>query len=209
MLDLKLTRPVAKATIMKMELVGDDPATLEITTLDKSKDILSIHFDGKPSGAWALMSPNRVRVVLPTLDFTRVTIVVEPYSLNLAGVKVICEGNKFVQGPERLLQAIARMWMTETGSIMDSEGLGGLVTQRELNDADEVNLPYIIADKVSRIEEAFKAVQANQVGLMDVEKLVRIEILSVIRLPNVRGVTIFSRVITKGGSLVAFLSTEV
>jgi hypothetical protein len=155
-----------------------------------------------------MVTPNRVRVLVPNPGFSKVQVFVEPYNLNAAGVRVEFEGNRFVRGPERLLQIVSRFWMTEEDSVMDYPGIGAKPSPQEMNDASD-RLPYLISAKAARMSDYIVRAQKSQTGLMDSERLVRIDVVACFSISGMTGVSVFLRIVTRAGSLMAYLSTEV
>ena len=208
--DLKTTRPVAKATILKLEWVSMTPPSLDIYLRDEIKDVTGIYLDGISVDTWILLAPNKIRALPPVPDFHRISVYVEPYSLHSAGVQVALEPNQFIAGPDRLLQLICRLWMTAVGSIMDHSGVGILVTQTDMNEVGLEGLPYLVTERVKRMEDTILLVQqAQKPRLMDNETLSSLELLMVLTLPGTMSVGVYMRAITMAGSLLGHLSTEV
>jgi len=182
---------------------------LDIYVRDEIKDVTAIYLDGISVTTWVLMGPNKIRALPPVPDFGRISVYVEPYSLHSAGVQVTLEPSQFLAGPDRLLQLICRLWLTEVGSIMDHSGVGILVTQTDMNEVGLEGLPYLITERVKRMEETILTTQRGQENLMNNETLESLEVLTLLTLPGTLSVAVYMRAITRAGSLLVHLSTEV
>ena len=207
--DLKTTYPVTQADIERLQWVDVSPPSMDIYIRDEVRQITGVYFDTVAADSWAVLSPTRIRVLMPVPVFRRVIVYAEPYSLDKAGVKVALAENRYVSGPERLLQIISRMWLTEHGSIMDNVGLGTLISQSDLNDVGTEGIAYLVSERIVALEEAIKYVQKSQRRLQDNETLLRLEIVTVLVIPGATAVSVYMRAITKAGNLLVHLSTEV
>lgn len=205
--DLRTTYPMARAVIRHLQWVSMLPPLLDIYMRDPVKQIFKIEFDNKTTSYFSLVSPTRIRVVPPIPDFRRINIYVEPFSLNTAGVKVTVEGEKFVTGPERLLQVITRLWMTQPGTIMDNEELGMFVGQKDMNEVGSDGVPYLITQRVEAIKTYIMRAQKGQ-AVPDSERLIDLQILNLLSLPGSPFYNIYLNVQTAAGALVHILSTE-
>jgi hypothetical protein len=199
---------LAKAVILKMAWVSMSPPLLDIYVKDPVKQVFSLWFDNKQSDVYGMMSPTRIRVTPPTPEFRKINVFVEPYSLNAAGVRVALEGAKYISGAERLLQVIARLWMTEPGTMMDAEGVGILVTQKDVNAVGVAGAPYLITERLERMKSLILKLQRGRL-LSDDETLLDIKLLAAIMLGDTPSAQVYTRVITVAGSLPLTLSTEV
>jgi len=206
--DIRATWPQAKAVILRMEWISVTPPTLDVYVKDPIKDVTAIYLDSRKADLYVIMTPTRLRISPDVADFRAITIYVEPYSLNEAGIRVALDGQKYVSGPERLLQMIARMWMTQVGSVMDHEGIGTLVTQQDMNNVGSEGIPYLVTERVQQMKTLILANQASQ-NIMDSERLVDLQVAVVVALPGTAYVNVYMRITTAAGNLVLTLSTEV
>ena len=206
---MKTTSPVAQAEIARLQWVDVAPPSMDIYMRDEVREVTGVYFDSVAADTWVMMSPVRIRVLMPLQSFRHIKVYVEPYSLDKAGVKVKLAENRYVSGPERLLQVISRAWLTRPGSIMDHAGLGILITQEDLNDVGTDGIPYLVSERVSSLEKAIQHVQKGQPRLQDNEILDRLEVVTVVVLPGTNAVGVYMRVVTPAGNLLIHLSTEI
>lgn len=209
MLDLKTVWAEAAGVIEDVSFVGPTPPTIDIRLRSPVSDVYSITFNGHHEATTWYIQPGNVtlRVLIPSeiSKIDKIDVSVKPRSLDAAGGRFEIRNAEMCTGADRLLQVIIRLFTTRPRTILGHPGIGFLPRLQ--------GIP--VEEWATEIQASFRGIQEVILGsqrkkkpAMASERLVKIELVRIVRIPATGAVRIRTRIITEAGNILRDLSYE-